>query len=650
MWNYLKTSFLFEQTRWFLWVPVLFATGIGIYFVLPTEPSIWIILTILEVLLLLAWLFRHSPVWLRVIFALLLVAAGFANVELRALYLSRNIIPLGDKKIYLSGRIDKMDSNYSGRPRIVLGEMKDFDGKPIPGNFRLTMIHKNTNLRSGDCVELVGVVSSLFKSSLAGGYQFDRQLFFDGITGTGYTPSDVLPVKCEKPMPRFGDFAAELRGYITRKITAVLPGDEAAVAVAIVAGNQTQISQPLIQAYRDSGLAHFLSISGLHMSMLAGLMFFMVRLIIALIPSLSLRYDSKKAAALLAILISAVYLVISGAAIPAQRAFIMTLVVLLAVLFARQAISMRTLAWSALVVLVVAPQALISASFQMSFAAVTALVAFYEKFAGRINRFMSDEEASLPRKIMRGIFIYFLGVIIADFVASMATLPYAVFHFNRVALYTSLTNVLAGPVIGLVIMPFVLVALLLIPFGLSFVPLKIVGFGLYVVNELTLWVSSLPHAAAGIVSMPLWGLLLITLGGLWLCLWRGHWRCWGWIVIVLGVLSVLTVKTPDMIIDKDIRTVAIKTTDGRYYFLPGANRWNKTSWLSKNAAFEVKGKKVPENELYPSRITVEKKKSIAIDGVPFDMKTTEGASIYLKNGKLNIETVRGYIGRRLWNN
>ncbi len=181
----------------------IFAAGIGIYFALPVEPSAWIILGLLEILLVAAWLLRRRPAGLRILFPLLLAVLGFANIQLKTIYLSRLEVPTADRKIYLSGRIDKLDANYRGKPRILLSDMKDFDGKAIAGRYRLTMVQKDPGLKAGDCVEMIAVVSPLFQTGMAGGYQFDRQLFFNGITGTGYIPSDVLPVTCPNPSPRF---------------------------------------------------------------------------------------------------------------------------------------------------------------------------------------------------------------------------------------------------------------------------------------------------------------------------------------------------------------------------------------------------------------------------------------------------------------
>ena len=197
-------------------------------------------------------------------------------------------------------------------------------------------------------------------------------------------------------------------------------------------------------------------------------------------------------------------------------------------------------------------------------------------------------------------------------------------------------------------MPFVLVSLLAFPFGLEFLPLKIVGFGLEIVNNLTLWVASLPYAATSVLSMPLWGLLLIVAGGLLLCLLRSRLRLWGAAAIVLGALSLLGVKRPEVIVDAEIKTVAVLDSQSKsYYFLPRPDRWNKQNWLSKFAAAETKDK--PQNSLWPLRIQIEQGKSVRVDGREFDVRTAGGAAFYAEDGKITAKTVRAYTGRRPWN-
>lgn len=647
----LKSYLSYEQNRWFLWLPVMFGLGIAIYFMLSVEPPLWLGITLVFIILLITIFFRRIRIYA---LFLLVIACGFMNAQLRSAYLYFQTERITDNKLYLSGRIDKLDKNYRGRTRLILSHMKDFDDNPLVGRYRLSMIHKDYGLKTGDCVEMIAVVSPPFLPSVAGGYQFNRKLFFENINGSGYIPSEVLPIKCSDDNLRLSDWAARLRQNIGKRIYSVLPKDEASVAVAIIAGDQTQISRKLIDAYRNSGLAHFLSISGLHMSMLAGLMFLLVRVFMALIPPLALKYNSKKVAAVLSLIVAAVYLVISGAAIPAVRAFVMTGVVLTAVLADRQAISMRTLVVAALIVLVMTPEALVGASFQMSFAAVVALVAFYEKYAGRLNRFLNAEEIGKTRKIARGVFAYLAGVVIADFVASVATLPFSIYHFNQIDYYSGLTNLLSGPIIGFVIMPFVLISLLVMPFGLEWLPLKIVGYGLSLTNRLTLWVSSLPYATDYIMPMPVWGLALITLGGLWLCLWCGRWRWWGVIFFVIGCLSIVTTERPEIIIDSEIKTVAILDhNNGKYYFMPKAGRWNKQMWMEKFAAEAEKGgKKVLKtlkNPLYPNRVQIKQQQSVKIDGKEFDVHAADGVAIFADKDKLSLKTVRDYIGCRYWN-
>lgn len=271
-------------------------------------------------------------------------------------------------------------------------------------------------------------------------------------------------------------------------------------------------------------------------------------------------------------------------------------------------------------------------------------------YAGRLNRFLSGEEVSLPAKIGRGLFAYFAGTVIADLVASVATLPFGIYHFNQLDYYSSLTNLLSGPLIGFVIMPFVLVFLLAMPFGLEWLPLKIVGFGLSLTNRLTVWVASLPHATGGAVSMPVWALVLISLGGLWLCLWRGSWRIWGTAAVVVGMLAMAAVDKPDIIVDRQGKTmVVLNRRNGKYFFLPGASRWNKQNWLSKYAAEEEKNRRDIYNPLYPGRVEPVPGRGVLVDGRFFDRNETLGAGFYERDGHLRMETVRGYIGRRPWN-
>ena len=676
----IKEQFYKDSERWFLWAPVLFGLGIGIYFLLPREPSIWLMLGVIESLIAAAVIARRQLGILLGLAIAAIVVLGFADVQLKAVYLSRH--PLLQKaidKIYLRGRIVSLDYNSRGNQRVVLDNLENFDEQRLNwGKIKVSLSHGTEPLHSGQCIELVGKIMPLPAPSLPGGYQFDRKSFFEGLTASGYSISRALPVECRNEpswADKFGYWVDRVRQRIVARIDKVLPADEAGITAAIVAGERGGMSRRLVDNYRDSGLAHFLSISGLHMSMLAGLMFFLVRFVMALVPGLALRRDSKKTAAVMAIFMSVIYLLISRAQIPAQRAFIMTFIVLLGVLFARRAISMKTIAWAGLIVLIIAPEALVGASFQMSFAAVMALIAFYEKYAGALQRFLrgsSVDEPSLPVKILKIIWIYVAGIIVSDLIASLATLPFAIYHFNRVALYTSLANLLAGPVIGLIIMPFVLIALLLMPLGLEAWALKLVGFGVGTVNDITAWVASLPQAALQVPSLPTWGLILIVLGGLWLFIWLQPWRKWGFLLIAAGFLSLLTVRCPDVLVNDEGNLVAVKDNYGDLVILPvrGKN-FDKRVWLEKNADEKLTAaenrllKKIYKGQvtepqwlslqcdefscLYKGRVEIRKDGGVSVDGIKLDTEQALGAAVCLSDKGAAVHTVRGYSGCRLWN-
>ena len=670
--NFITAIIKKEPDRIKLWIPVLFGTGVGLYYLLEQEPSKWLTLGVIEVLILLAILFRYYPQVLKVLFVLACIAAGFADVQIQTIYREskqKAIIPA--HTVYIQGQISKADYNIKGNRRLVFENLKDFDGKSIDGRYRITLRGRGDNFSEGDCVEMVARLQSLAKATLPGGYQFDRKGFYNGYSGSGYALSTVYRVECQDTQGKKQSILNLWRQKINNRISSLLPADEAGIAVALITGERGLISQQLINHYRDSGLAHFLSISGLHMSMLVGLMFFLARLILAFIPAISLRYDSKKIAAVLAIIISIVYLGLSGAEIPAVRAFIMTFIVLLGVLFNRRAISMYTIAVAAMIILTVFPQALVGASFQMSFAAVICLIAFYERNAKALESYLDRSSGNLLVKTCKILFLYFVGVLISDLVASLATLPFAVYHFNRIALYTSLANLLAAPIIGFIIMPFVLLSLLLMPFGMEECFLRVVGFGISKVNQITTWVSSLEGASYQIVSEPLWGLLLIVFSGLWLCIWQSKIRHIGWIGIIIGLLSVVTVNKPDILISSDAKVIALRDNQNNLVVLPSRGKtFIKQQWLEKTASRTLskkendklkriyKGKETDfswldlkcdsEHCVYKNKFQITKGDKLLLSGKHLNPDTTLGMAIYM-NKELRIKTVREYIGQRIWN-
>jgi competence protein ComEC len=302
-----------------------------------------------------------------------------------------------------------------------------------------------------------------------------------------------------------------------------------------------------------------LAIAGLHLGLVGAFVFFAVRGGLALVPPVALRYPIKKIAAAATLLVLTCYLLISGAAIPTERAFVMNGIVFAAILIDRLRISMRICAIAAAVVLVLDPASLVGVSFQMSFGAVVALIAVYETFGGRLGRILHG------RSLLGGVLGYCGAVVVTTLVATLGTYPFSIYHFHHIALYSPLANVIAVPLSAMWTLPWGVITCLLMPFGLEPLGLVPKGWGI----EVTIWVAQHVSALPGNVwttpRLPAAGLLSISLGGLWLCLWRGSWRSWGVVAILAGFATMMLTRAPDVVIADSGRFVAARAADGHYF-------------------------------------------------------------------------------------
>lgn len=634
-----------EQERLVAWLPFWFGVGIALYFALPTEPNMWLTLGIFELWLVLFYIFRFKNLHYFFI-AGLLVLSGFLNIQAQTLYKARHIENIdGRTTTYIQGKIQNISYSETGKTRLLLEDAADFE-KSLHGNFRITVLPVPKNLQIGQCVEMIATLFPREPLPVLNGYRLDRKYFYENLSAIGYTNSETFLIDCKKSdsensfMMRLNNLRQNLANHIGTKLNFAQSG----VAKAVLIGEKTQIPKQIINNYRDSGLAHFLSVSGLHLGAIAGLIFFVIRFLLALFPAIALKYDIKKIAAFCAIVFSALYLLISGMAIPAQRAFVMTTVVLIGIMFNRQAISLRMVSFAALVVLVIAPQALISISFQMSFAAVYALVAFYESHKRKTYH---------KRSVFGIIWLYLCGIVVCDFVASLATAPFSLYHFHRLAIYTSLGNLLAGPLIGLYLMPMILFCLVAMVFGVATYPLQALGWGISMLNRITDWVAHLPHSVWQTDALPLWSLLLIVCGGFWLCVWQQRWRRWGLIPIFIGILPLfMPPKIPDMVFSPKAENIAVRDNDNNLVMLTSHDdAWIKSMWsenlhlkpLSNKEADNLKINALKCNNkgecVYKNAVTFNEKGTISINEKEID--NSAGGYIYI--GK-NISW------QPLWNN
>ncbi len=557
---WLRDSFLAERDRWALWLPIAGGTGVALYFGLRAEPAPWLAAAAAVAALGLMVGLRRWPAMVLIGGLLTAVAIGFGAAQLRAYLVVAPVLERELAPVELSGRAIEILALPNGR-RLLLDrlQIEDLAPEATPARLRIRVASGDEEIRPGDRVTLLAGVAPPSPPFAPGAFDFQRNAFFAGIGGYGFSYGAPRAIERAPATDGVIDvllWIAELRQSITERILAVLPGDTGAVAAALMTGSQTAISEEVMIAMRDSGLAHLLSISGLHVGMVAGILFVGLRAALALVPALALRHPIKKWAAAAAIVATLVYTLLAGAPVPTQRAFLMTGLVLLAVLLDRSPFSMRAVAWAAAAILLLAPESLTGPSFQMSFAAVVALIAAYE--ASLEWRRQRRGEAGWPRWIAR----YAAGLAFTSLIAGAATTPYAVFHFGRMADYGVIANMLAVPLTGIWVMPWAVLAFLLMPFGAEALALVPMGWGVDAVILIARVVASWPGAAAPVPAMPLWGLALITGGGLWVCVWQRRWRLLGAAPIAIGIASIWLTPPPDLLVSGDGRLMGVRGGDG----------------------------------------------------------------------------------------
>jgi competence protein ComEC len=573
----LAARLLAERERWVLWLPVAFALGIGGYFALPGEPWPGLGLVFAVPFAALALWSRRSvrpmaPAILLASLPLALAAAGFAAAQLETGRVGAPVLERRIGPVTIEGRVVEVETLTEGT-RVTL-EAQHIDRLPpdrTPARVRVRLKAGDAVPEPGDHLSLPAILMPPPAPALPGGFDFQRQAFYQRLGGVGFAtgPAVIAPA----PSSGLTTMLRAIRRTMSTRIHAALPGPEGAIAAAIITGERGAILASINQDFRDSGLAHLLVIAGLHMTLATGAAFFAVRAGLALLPSVALRRPIKKWAALAALLIAALYLVVSGGAVPTQRAFVMCALALLAILIDRQPISMRSLAWAAFLVLALDPVALVGVSFQMSFAAVLGLIAFYEAWGARLGGLKQD-----AGPLGQGL-SHLLGIALTTIVATLGTAAFAIYHFNRFALFSVPANLIAVPLAGVWVMPWALVSCLLMPFGLEAVGLVPMGWGIALVERVAHWTAGLPSAALDLPSMPDWGLLLIAGGGLWLALWTTSWRRWGLVPILVGVASLGTARAPDVMLAGDGALVAVRS--GGAYLLSSdrADRLAAESWL-----------------------------------------------------------------------
>jgi len=596
----LRTAFSRQAERAFLWTVVAFAAGIALFFTWKTDPAFWFPAVPCVAGALIFVLAKLIPGARFVALILIALGLGHGAAQLRTWAVATPLLERDTRRVEITGLVTSAERRAAGN-RIVLkpDSIPGIAPEMTPRYLRISIPSGHGLPRVGDAVRVPAVVGPPALPVAPGAFEFQRFLYFARIGGTGYSLGRWVPVSAASQLTWQASFRGAIEAWrraIGERITDILPGPEGTVVTALINGAQGAIPDDLQEAYRVAGIAHFLSISGVHMTLLGGVVFFAVRRGLALFPVIALRVDTKKCAAWAGLAATGFYLLISGMSVPAVRAFMMIAVVMVAVLLDRTALSMRTVAWAALVLMAFFPEALVGASFQMSFLAVLALVALYEQAWLRITWRAPDGGLNLGRLA----WLYVAGLIATDIAAGGATSLFAAYHFNRLPTYSVISNLVTVPLTGFWIMPAAVVGLILMPFGWDAWAFRVMGEGVKILNDAAYTTSSWPYAQMRVPVMAPWAMALGALGIVFVCIWKGRARWVGFIGLIPACVLPFAGTPPDMMVDDSARVFAVADVNGGLVMRPGrSGRFIREVWGERYGAAELSWPKpgIPDESL-----------------------------------------------------
>jgi competence protein ComEC len=440
-------------------------------------------------------------------------------------------------------------------------------------------------IRPGAIVQLKARLMPPPGPALPRSYDFARQAWFSGLGATGSTLS---PPRLVTPSAGGAAFWQNQREALAQHIRAAMPEGTGAIGAALLVGSRGAISEEDAEALRNSGMAHLLSVSGLHVTAVVGGAFLLISRLLSLFPFIALRLRVPVLAAGGSAVIAVGYTLLTGAEVPTVRACIAALLILTALAMGREALSLRLLATGACFVLLFWPEALAGPSFQLSFAAVATIIVLHE--SPLIQQLTGRREEPL---LFRGGRLL-LSLLVTGLVIELVLAPIALFHFHKSGLYGAVANIFAIPLTTFFVMPLQILGLMFDTVGAGMPFWWLAGQGVAAINGLAHWVSNAPGAVLALPSMPRWAFALTIVGGLWLAIIVGKVRLWGLVPATLGIAAMAMAPRPDMLVTGDGRHLAVVNEGGELVLLrPGAGDY-ALSMLSENAAIKAEPKAIDD--------------------------------------------------------
>lgn len=562
----IKLSFISQPLeRWLererdqlpLWLPVGIGTGIGIWQLTGDKGGFPLFVLCASLILFGAAIGFEKRLARVLSLAAASLLIGFAAIALKSAAVSGPVLQRNWTGTFY-GRVEKIE--YMGARDVVRLELGTDKNQGLPAKVRLNLTQDQIETEALNSGAIIRVRARLMPPNgpiLPGSYDFARRAWFQQIGATGRA---LGPVSIIEPAPAT-NYIPEIRNSLTRHIIAQMPEGTGEIGAALVTGDQANIDPNDAQAMRDSGMAHLLSISGLHVTAVVGFMFLFASRIMALFSMVALRFPVPLLAAGFSASAAIAYTLLAGAEVPTVRSCIAALLVLFALALGREALTLRLVSFGAIIVLLFWPDAMAGPSFQLSFAAVTTIVILHE--AGWMVRWTERRDESLVARAMRAI----VALIITGLAIEFILAPITLYHFHRTGMYSAFANVIAIPLTTFIVMPAQAVALMLDLAGIGAPAWWIAGQGIAAILLLARSVSSLPGAVMMMPSMPLWAFVLMIFGGLWVGLLKTQARFYGLVPVAIGLSAMLSAPRPDVLVTSDGKHLAVSEPDGRVALL-----------------------------------------------------------------------------------
>jgi len=566
-----------ERDQLPLWLPVGLILGTSAWFVLPDRES-WIAFLLVAFAAMLGLLAAapHAR-WARALAIFALAAAlGCLNIWWKAERVAAPVL----ERARLATFAGAIESAQRLPAREAVRLLVATDGAALPPRVRVNVDQAKATeaLQPGARVAIRAWLMPPAPAAVPGAYDFSRAAWFQriGATGRALDVAVTAPPAAQGWQARLAVWRQRLADHVRSR----LPAGEGGIAAALATGDQGGIPEEDAEAMRRSGLAHLLSVSGLHLTAVVGAVMLLTLKLLALSPLLALRFRLVLVAAAAGALAGIAYTLLTGAEVPTVRACIAALLVLAGVAIGREALTLRLLAVGALVVLVLWPETLVGPSFQLSFAAIMAIVALHEH--PRVQKLLARRDEPLHAKAGR----FLLALILTGLAVEIALTPIALFHFHRAGLYGAFANIVAIPLTTFVVMPIEALALLFDLAGLGAPFWWLAGQALGLLLGLAHAAANAPGAVAMLPTMPAGAFALIVAGGLWICLWRSRVRRWGLAAAAAGALWAVATPAPDLLVTGDGRHLALRSASGELAILRGRAGDYVRSLLSEGSGEE----------------------------------------------------------------